>query len=252
MRLQDRVAPIIDFLFPPRCPLCGEGLAVHGGLCAGCWAALAMPGEPACPRCQRPFAAAVATGTICAPCLAVPPKHAGIIAATLYNDTARRLVLAFKRGGRITLAPMLGRMMAARLARVPDGAVGTGWVVVPVPLHRWRLWSRGFNQSALLAREIARQTGATLLVDGLVRTRMTPLLGGLGRTARARTLRGAIAVRPARKEEISGARIVLVDDVVTSGATTDACVRALRRAGAATVVIACFARVLHEARPDDG
>ena len=186
MRLHDRVAPILDFLFPPRCPLCGESLAAHGGLCAECWAALAMPGEPACPRCQRPFAAAVATGTICAPCLAAPPKHAGIVAVTLYNDAARRLVLAFKRGGRIALAPMLGRMMATRLARTPDCAVGAGWVVVPVPLHRWRLWSRGFNQSALLAREIARQTGATLLVDGLVRTRMTPLLGGLGRTARAR------------------------------------------------------------------
>lgn len=252
MRLPDRVAPIIDFLFPPRCPLCGESLAVHGGLCAGCWAALAMPGEPACPRCQRPFAAAVAMGTLCAPCLATPPKHAGIVAATLYNDAARRLVLAFKRGGRIALAPMLGRMMAARLARTPGCAVGAGWVVVPVPLHRWRLWSRGFNQSALLAREIARQTGATLLVDGLVRTRKTPLLGGLGRAARERALRGAIAVRSACAPDISGARIVLVDDVVTSGATTEACARALRRAGAATVVIACFARVLHEAKPGGG
>lgn len=136
---------------------------------------------------------------------------------------------------------MLARLIAARLP-----ALEGDWLVVPVPLHRWRLWTRGFNQAALLAHEIARLTGARLLVDGLERNRRTPPLGGLGRKARKRTLAGAVAVSARRAAAITEAQIVLVDDVLTSGATSDACVRALKRAGAAKVVIACFARVLDE------
>ena len=116
-----------------------------------------------------------------------------------------------------------------------------------MPLHRWRLWRRGFNQSALLAKEIAGLRGQRLLVDALVRRKATPMLGGLGRAARARALSGAIAVNPRRVAQVRGARIVLVDDVITSGATTDASVRALRRAGAERVIVACFARVLDKA-----
>ncbi len=119
--------------------------------------------------------------------------------------------------------------------------------MVPVPLHRFRLWQRGFNQAALLGRELARQTNAELMVDGLLRRKSTPILGGLGRRARARALSGAIAVNPQRSGRIRGARVVLVDDVLTSGATSDACVSALKRAGAEKVVVACFARVLDQA-----
>lgn len=238
------LAPVIDLVFPPRCPLCGEGLAVQTGLCAACWNELAIPGEPACVSCQRPFGEGAAAGTICAPCLANPPKHDGIAAGTLYTDASRRLVLAFKRGNRIALAPLLARLIAARLP-----VVDASWLVVPVPLHRWRIWRRGFNQSALLAREIARTKHAQLVVDALVRRKATPTLGGLGRAARARALSGAIALNPRQAARIKGARIVLVDDVLTSGATSDASVGALKRAGAATVIVACFARVLDEALP---
>jgi ComF family protein len=139
---------------------------------------------------------------------------------------------------------MLARIVAARLPSL-EGQ----WLAVPVPLHRWRLWRRGFNQSALLAREIARSAGAELVVDGLVRRKATPVLGGLGRKARARALSGAIASNPKRAARLKGARIVLVDDVMTSGATTNACVSALKRAGARKVIVACFARVLEEALP---
>ena len=201
-----------------------------------------FPGEPACALCQRPFGSDLPTGSVCAPCLASPPRHDGIAAGTLYNEASRKLVLAFKHGRRIALAPMLARMAAARLPEL-DGE----WLVVPVPLHRWRLWRRGFNQSALLAKEIAGLRGQRLLVDALVRRKATPMLGGLGRAARARALSGAIAVNPRRVAQVRGARIVLVDDVITSGATTDASVRALRRAGAERVIVACFARVLDEA-----
>jgi ComF family protein len=243
MEVHPLLAPVVDLVFPPRCPLCGAGLAAQTGLCAECWSGLAVPGNPSCAACQRPLEAGAEAGTLCAPCLANRPRHDGIAAGTLYNDTSRRLVLALKHGHRMALAPLLARMIAAQL---PD-EVGPGWLLVPVPLHRWRLWSRGFNQSALLAHELAKRSGAGLLVDGLTRTKRTPTLGGLGRNARARALSGAIAVNPARANQVAGARILLVDDVLTSGATSDACVRALKRGGAERVVIACFARVLDEA-----
>lgn len=244
--LGQSLAPLVDFVYPPRCPLCGEAIAAQTGLCSACWGELAIPGEPACARCQRPFGAGIKAGAICGPCLAAPPRHDGIAAGTLYNDASRKLVLAFKHGRRIALAPMLARLVAARLPAIANEQGGE-WLVVPVPLHRWRLWRRGFNQAALLASELARQTGANLLVDGLVRRKPTPVLGGLTRKARAKAIKGAIAVAPARKLQIKGAQVLLVDDVLTSGATSDACVAALKRAGADKVVIACFARVLHEA-----
>jgi ComF family protein len=238
------LAPVIDLVFPPRCPLCGEGLSAQVGLCAPCWSELAIPGEPACTSCQRPLPADIQAGAICAPCLAKPPRHDGIAAGTLYNDASRRLVLAFKHGRRIALAPMMARLI---LAKLPD--VEPDWLIVPVPLHRWRIWRRGFNQAALLAREIARAQGAVLALDLLERRKPTQPLGGLGRKARARALVGAIGVNAKRAALLADARVVLVDDVFTSGATGSACVSALKRAGARQVTVACFARVLDEGLP---
>ena len=241
------LTPLVDLVFPPRCPLCGDALGEQGGLCIACWSKLVIPGEPACALCQRPLGDAFGgeSGALtCAPCLAAPPRHDGIAAATLYNPTSRDLVLAFKHGRRVALGTLLGRLIAARV-----GDLAGEWLVVPVPLHRWRLWKRGFNQSALLARTIAAAPGRRLAVDALVRTRATPSLGGLGRTDRAKALRGSIAVNPAWQARLRDARVLLVDDVMTSGATSDACVRALRRGGVSKVRIACFTRVLDEALP---
>ncbi|HWK41493.1 MAG TPA: ComF family protein [Croceibacterium sp.] len=242
MTLSQAFAPLVDLIYPPRCPACGEGIAMQEGLCPECWGALVIPGEPACALCQRPFSGDQPAGSLCAPCIASPPRHDGIAAGTLYNDASRKLVLAFKHGRRIALAPMLARMTAARLPELEGD-----WLIVPVPLHRWRLWRRGYNQSALLAREIAKLRGQSLLVDGLMRQKATRPLGGLGRNARARELAGAIVANPARRDRMRGANVVLVDDVMTSGATTDACVSALKHTGAARVIITCFARVPDEA-----
>ncbi|MFC0203150.1 double zinc ribbon domain-containing protein [Novosphingobium soli] len=244
MPLGQALAPLLDLVFPPRCPLCGAALGSPAGLCAACWSTLAIPGEPACGSCSRPFGDTMPQGGTCAPCLADPPRHAGIAAATLYNEASRKLVLAFKHGNRIALAPMMADLMMPKLSAV-DG----GWLVVPVPLHRWRLWKRGYNQAAVLAAQVSRRTGARLAVDLLERRRPTPTLGGLGKLARQRALSGAITLNRRGARGLKGARVVLVDDVLTSGATSAACVSVLRRAGAERVMIACFARVLDEALP---
>ncbi|RKF23614.1 ComF family protein [Altericroceibacterium spongiae] len=237
------LSPIVNLIYPPRCPLCGESMAAQDGLCGPCWSELVIPGEPACTACQRPFPPenGLKEG-LCAVCMANSPRHDGITAATLYNDASRRLILAYKHGRRIALADMLARLINARLPPL-EGE----WLLVPVPLHRWRLWRRGFNQSALLARFIARTRHWPLCVDALERHRRTPVLGGLGKKARARALTGAIRTNPRRQAVLRDMQIILVDDVMTSGATTAACVSALKRAGAKKVRIACFARVLDEA-----
>ncbi|MEW4448026.1 ComF family protein [Qipengyuania sp. JC766] len=241
--LSRATAPVVDLVYPPRCPLCGDAIAQQTGLCQTCWSELVIPSDPACAACQRPFGDSSITGeaALCAPCMAAAPRHDGIMAGTLYNEASRQLVLKYKHGRRIALAPMLARLITARMA----GLEGE-WLLIPVPLHPLRLWARGFNQSALLAKELSRATGHSVAVDALRRIKRTPPLGGMGRKARERTLAGSIRVAPRQRESISGSNVVLVDDVLTSGATSDACVGVLKRAGAQQVKIACFARVLHE------
>lgn len=243
--IHEGLRPIIDLVYPPRCPLCGDALADQGGLCMECWGELEFPGEPSCKSCQRPLGTVAAgRSATCFACEADPPIHSGVIAASLYNDASRQLILNFKHGGKISLAPILAQMIALRL---PD-TDGQPQLLVPVPLHRWRLWQRGFNQAAMLAKEITRnghsKAHSELMVDALVRGKRTPSLGGLGREEREKALAGAIAVNPRHKPSITGRNVILVDDVFTSGATSSACTKVLIEAGAASVRIACFARVV--------
>ncbi|MEZ5689293.1 MAG: ComF family protein [Caenibius sp.] len=238
----EALSPVVDYALPPRCALCGDRVATNTGLCANCWPQLAIPGDPSCKLCQRPFRdGGLQQEAICPQCQTKAPQHDGIIAATLYNDASRQLVLSLKYGKRIGHAQAMARMIAARI----HGLEGE-WLLVPVPLHPRRLWRRSFNQAALMVQEISKHTGLPSVVDGLRRTRNSAPLGGMGRKARQSELQGAISANPAKASRLSGKNIILVDDVVTSGATSAACISALKRGGVGKVKIACFARVLDE------
>ncbi len=249
---------MLDWVLPPRCAGCGVITGAGAGFCTTCWSGLHFLGPPACARCDRPFPQAQGDGALCGSCIADPPAWDRGRAALAYGPLSRAVVLRLKYGRRVALARLAARLMAPRLpwrdtdvASLDDGDEGHPiWLLVPVPLHRWRLWQRGFNQSVEIARWLARGSDHRLLPDGLLRTKRTPPLRGLGRKDRAATVRGAFAINPRHITAIKGANILLIDDVLTSGATADACTRALRKAGAARVELLVFARVLPEAEAE--
>lgn len=227
-----------DFALPPRCPGCGVVVEGDHRFCIDCWNRLDFLPDAGCEACGRPMDGR--EGLTCGHCLAYPPAYDGVRAAVAYGEIARGLALKLKYSGR----PAIAQIVAAQLARhVDQGANG---LLVPVPLHRWRIWRRGYNQSALIARALSRRTGAELALEALVRTKATPVMRGMGAAARAKAVRGAFQVPQPMRERLRGRHVWLVDDVHTSGATANACARALKRAGAAHVVLLCWARVLSD------
>lgn len=229
------MAQLVALALPPRCPGCGVVVEADHRFCAACWAGLRFLGDPACAACGAPMAIDQGPGMRCGPCLDQPPGHDGVRAAVAYGPVARDVALKLKYGGRLALATTMARLMVRHLADDAD-------CLVPVPLHRRRLWTRGYNQSVLIADALARIRGVPVVRDALRRTRATPPLRGMSGRARARAVRGAfVVVNPA---SIAGRRVVLIDDVHTSGATVEACAAALRRAGATRVTILCWARVV--------
>lgn len=227
---------VADFALPARCPGCGAVTGEEHRFCATCWSGLRFLGPPWCAGCHVPFAYDRGEDAQCAKCLADPPQHAGVRAAVAYGDVARTVALRLKYGGRTAFAETVGRQMARLM---PEGAD----VLLPVPLHRWRLWSRGFNQAALIATSLTRANGVPNDPLMLRRIKATPPLRAMGPKARARAVAGVFRViDPARS--LKGKSVVLIDDIHTSGATTDGCTRVLLRAGAAKVTILCWARVL--------
>jgi ComF family protein len=233
---------VLDFALPPRCPGCGAITGEPHRFCLDCWRSLTFLGEPCCGRCGLPFAysAGGAEEAECGRCLAEPPPFDRLRAAVAYGEVSRRVALRLKYSGRPGLAETLAHFMV-RHVRPGEGDA----LLVPVPLHRWRIWRRGYNQAALIASALARRTGLPAGLDLLIRTRATPPLRGLGRRERALAVRGAFKVPTESRARLAGRRILLVDDVYTSGATAAACARALKRGGAASVEILCWARVVH-------
>jgi ComF family protein len=230
---------VLDFALPPRCPGCGAVTAEPHRFCLGCWQALTFLGEPCCERCGHPFEYDQGVGAECGRCLAHPPAYDRMRAAVAYGDIARKVALKLKYSGRPGVAETLAHFMQRHLGSEPEDAI-----LVPVPLHRWRIWKRGYNQSALIASALARRSGRTAEIDLLRRVKATPVLRGLGRRERALAVRGAFKVTNEGRRRLAGRTVVLIDDVHTSGATADACAKALKRAGAARVNILCWARVV--------
>ncbi|MFZ4688131.1 MAG: double zinc ribbon domain-containing protein [Polymorphobacter sp.] len=231
---------VIDLVLPPRCPGCRVIVDGDGRFCLACWQDLRFITAPVCVRCGTPFEHDLGTGAECAVCLAEPPHFATARAALVYGGPARAVLLALKHGDRQHLAAI----MAPHMARAGGTMLSPDVLLVPVPLHRWRLWRRGFNQAALLARALAAISGAAVLVDAIDRVKPTPPSAGMGRAARAKNVRGVFRVRD--RSRIKGRTIVLVDDVLTTGATADACARVLRRGGAAAVHVLTFARAVRD------
>lgn len=246
--LNDMAAPLlrrvwrggIDMLLPPQCMLCTTTVDEPGRLCPQCWPEVGFIAEPCCPSCGMPYAIPVPEGLICAACIKEPPRFDRARAAFSYAGGGRDLVLRFKRGDRTDLAPGLAALMRTAGAALLNDCD----LILPVPLHRWRLWRRRFNQSALLADRLGRASGKPVRHDLLERPRPTRSLGKLSRAERRRVLAGAIRLRPGAEAAIRGRHVLLIDDVFTTGATVAACCRVLRRGGAAGIDVLTLARVV--------
>ncbi len=232
--------PLAALVWPPVCMACGADVSDPRGLCAGCWGELRLAGGAQCLRCARPMPEEYGGDGRCEACDGLPLDWRHARTATFYDGTARALVLALKHGDRTDIAPP----MAAWMARAGRDVLARADLVIPVPLHWTRRVRRRLNQSAELSRRIARQAGVAHGPGLLIRTRATPTQNGRDYAERRHNVAGAFACpRPAR---LAGRRIVLVDDVMTTGATLNACTRALRGAGAASVDTLVFARVARE------
>jgi ComF family protein len=231
---------VVDLVLPPTCPGCGSAVGGGDALCAACWSAIRFIAPPLCPVYGTPFAYELGEGIVSAEALADPPPFRRARAAAIYGDVARRLVHQMKYYDR----PHLAHVMAKSMRRAAEPLLADCALIVPVPLYRWRLWRRRFNQSALLAARLSRLTGIPHDPFVVERVKATRQQVGLSAAQRADNVRGAFRVPEAMAARIAGRDILLVDDVYTSGATAKAATRALLRAGAAAVDVLTFARVV--------
>ncbi len=235
---------VLDLVLPPHCPACDTIVDTPGQFCVPCFRRAALIVPPCCVRCGIGFSSLEAGGLshTCAGCLLEPPPWRSGRAAFTYDEFSRRLVLPLKYGDRTENAVVLARHMARAGRGLLDGCD----LLVPVPLHRRRLFSRRYNQAALLAQAVGRMSGRPVLVDALARVRQTAPLVGQSPSERRRSVADAIRVRPNRLAALAGRHVVLVDDVLTTGATAGACATALLEAGAASVDVLAAARTARD------
>lgn len=231
---------VLDFALPPRCGGCGAIVEDVDNFCTDCWRKLEFL-QGGCSRCGLPLKGTEAE--MCAACLARPPRLDRIRAAVAYDDISRSIALRLKYGRKTALARTMSRYMRPLVGDLPANAL-----LVPVPLHRRRLWNRGFNQSAIVARDLSRRTGVPVAVNALRRVRPTPPLKGMGMRQRRRTVAGAF--RANLPAELRGRTVILIDDVFTTGSTANACARVLKRAGAERVDLISWARVIRPMQVD--
>ena len=234
----------LDLVYPPRCPITDEAVTAHGAFAPAAWGRASLLSAPWCQACGLPFAPTDAAAALCVPCAAParyrsaltgPGRLSGLRAALAYDDACAPVILGLKYGDRHDVVPALARL----LARAGEDVLAEGAVLVPVPLHPRRLRARRFNQAAVLARALGRLTGHAVAPMALRRVKPTAPQKGMSPAARARNVAGAFVARGAAPE-----RAVLIDDVLTSGATLLGCARALRRAGTREVSAVTLARVV--------
>ena len=230
---------VLDTLLPPNCLACDTPVEDDGQFCLVCFRSANFVTAPLCAQCgvPLPFGHAAGAGGLCEKCATVPPAFTRARAALRYDEVAQRLILPFKYADRTEAARGIARLMhrpGAELLAAAD-------VLVPVPLHKSRLRTRRYNQAALLARELARRTARLCIPDALIRQRATAPLAGMDLAARRAEMQDAISVRPGFAANAK--HVLLIDDVMTSGTTANACALALLEAGAAQVDVLTAARV---------
>lgn len=238
---------LIDLILPPRCIVSGEIVDQQGMLSPEAWGQLNFIDDPQCNRCGFPFGfdtGEVNEGNICLGCLKTPPIFDKARAALIYDDASRDVILSFKHGDQTQAVPSF----IPWLNRAGTKFLDQTDYIMPVPLHRWRLLRRRFNQAGIMARYLSKDIGVPVILDGVLRQRATVTQGHLQANARKKNVRNAFVVNPKHLETIKGTNIVLIDDVYTTGATVNECTKVLMRAGVASVNILTLARVVKPQR----
>ncbi len=231
---------LVTFVLPHLCLSCRAEVAAAGTLCATCWNRVQFLSAQACAVCGHPFEVPLDGDALCGACARSLPVYRRARAVFLYDEASKPLVLAFKHADRLDGAPAFARWMARAGGQLVEDAD----LIVPVPLHRWRLLARRYNQAAVLALALGRISGKTVVPDLLTRHRPTPAMGRMGRLAREVNVKAAFQVTPRHRDRLNGATVLLIDDVLTTGATVSECAAVLIRAGAAAVDVLTLARVV--------
>ena len=237
--IRDSLQAALRLVYPPRCSLCGELAESDFALCGACWRDTPIISGTTCDKCGVPLPGASVGGVErCDDCLRVARPWSRGHAALIYRDNARRMALALKHGDRHEVVPLAATFMT----RVLEADLPPDLIFVPVPLHWTRMLKRRFNQAALLAQAVAQRTGRDYCPDALIRRKQTPSLEGLGADARFEALTSALAPHPKRVALLAGRPVMIVDDVMTSGATLAAATEACLAAKARDVQVLVLAR----------